>query len=115
LVLGETRAGAAFTIVLLSGFSFALVRARALQGDRLPCGCFGAAKERDYRALLLRNGLLALLPASLLIAGKDVLPLSDVGLPNASETVPGILAVAGVAVAAWAAREVVHAFHKERP
>jgi hypothetical protein len=114
LIGGETRAGAALSVALLSSFCFALVRARALQGDRLPCGCFGARKERDYRALLLRNAALALLPATLLAGGRDVSLLGGVTAPRASDLLPSALAVFGVAVIAWTAREVSVAFRKGR-
>jgi hypothetical protein len=112
---GETRAGAALSVMLLSSFSLALVRARALQGDRLPCGCFGANKERDYKLLLLRNGVLALLPTALLLGGRDVTPTSGVGWPSMSDALPTLLTLVGLAVALWIAREVATSFKKGRP
>ena len=114
LLAGETRAGAALTVMLLSVFSFALVRARAIQGGKLPCGCFGATKERDFRLLLLRNGLLAILPAALLIEGEDVMPLSELGWPSAGDALPTLLTLAGIAVALWIAREISTSFRKGR-
>jgi uncharacterized membrane protein YphA (DoxX/SURF4 family) len=115
LLIGETRAGAALSVMLLSSFSLALVRARALQGDRLPCGCFGATKERDYKLLLLRNGVLALLPAALLLGGRDVVPTSGVGWPSMSDALPTLLTLAGLVAALWIAREVASSFKKGRP
>jgi hypothetical protein len=114
LLAGETRAGAALSVMLLSTFSLALVRARALQGDRLPCGCFGAHKERDYRVLLLRNGLLAVLPAALLVEGRDVMPLADFGWPSTGDALPTLLTLAGIAVGLWIVREVASSFRKGR-
>jgi hypothetical protein len=114
IVMGETRAGAALALMLLSGFSLALVRARSLQGERLPCGCFGRTKERDYRLLLARNAFLALLPATLLLGGRDVAPLSGARAPTGDDLVPTLLALAGILLALWTAREVSGAFRKGR-
>src|SRR5438876_258169 len=44
VVAGQPRAAAALTLVLLGSFSMALLRARRLGGDRVPCGCFGRSR-----------------------------------------------------------------------
>jgi hypothetical protein len=115
LVAGATRAGAALSVSLLSAFSLVLLRARSLQGDRLPCGCFGAAKERDYRLMLLRNGSLAVLAAALLLEGRDVDPTTGIGLPSAAEAVPAVLTVAGLLLIMWMGLVVAGSFRKGRP
>jgi hypothetical protein len=63
---GRPVAAALVALGLLAGFSFAILRARRLAGDRLPCGCFGGTTRRDFRLLLARNGALALLAAAAL-------------------------------------------------
>lgn len=114
ILAGETKAGSALSLMLLSSFSLALVRARALQGVRLPCGCFGARKERDYRLLLARNGSLAVLPAALLLGGHDLTPLSGLVSPSAGDVLPTLLALVGILLALWTAREVAGAVKKGR-
>jgi hypothetical protein len=114
LLAGATRAGAALSVSLLSAFSLVLLRARALQGDRLPCGCFGAAKERDYRLMLLRNGSLAVLAAALLLEGRDIDPMTGFGLPSAAEALPAILTVAGLLLVTWMGLIVASSFRKGR-
>ena len=114
LIAGATRAAAAFTVTLLSAFSLVLLRAKVMQGDRLPCGCFGAAKERDYRLMLLRNGTLAALAAALLIEGRDVDPISGLGLPSSTEIFPTALTVAGLGVVVWMAVTVAGSFRRGR-
>ena len=114
LVAGATRAGGALSITLLSLFSLALFHARSLEGDRLPCGCFGGRKDRDYRLLLGRNATIALLPVVLLLNGRDVAPLRDWRLPAGDETIAALLVVIGLGVATWTARQVSVAFRKGR-
>lgn len=70
LLSGSFVPGAALSVALLAAFSMVLVRARALHGDRLPCGCFGRTTERDVRAMLLRNGSLGFCAALILIAAR---------------------------------------------
>jgi hypothetical protein len=94
-----TKAGAALSVALLAGFSLAVLRARRLQGDRLPCGCFGGAGSRDYRLMLLRNAFLGAVAAAILlvpdVAGYELEP------PDASQAVPALLVALGVALLAW--------------
>ena len=92
-------AGAALAVALLGAFSIAVLRARRLQGDRLPCGCFGGSGDRDYRAMLVRNALLGVLAALALVA-PDLVTISA---PRSSQAVPVALAAAGLALVVWLA------------
>src|SRR5688500_13155652 len=61
LILGATRAGALAALGALVVFTAAIFRARALNGDRLPCGCFGGSSKRHYKTMLMRNAALGAL------------------------------------------------------
>lgn len=106
VVLGSARAGAALAIALLAGFSLAVIRARSIEGDRLPCGCFGGAGERDYRTLLIRNALLAVTAAIVLVGGTDTSPLAGFRAPTMAEIVPAVLVAGGLIIGAWVTFEV---------
>jgi hypothetical protein len=101
LFVGATRVGAAASVALLATFSGALLYARERRGDRLPCGCFGRATDRDYRVLLARNALLGVLAAVLLVSGRNVTLSAGWSLPSGGEVVPALLVAAGIAVVAW--------------
>lgn len=101
LLAGAVRLGAAASLLLLTAFSIAILRARALQGDKLPCGCFGATKIRDYRFSLVRNAGFAILAAALLLRGEDGSPLAGFAAPSGSETIAVVLIGAGGALIAW--------------
>jgi hypothetical protein len=89
LVLGgPIEVAGALILALLATFSVVVLRARAIRGDRLPCGCFGGTTERDYRLMLIRNAVLGVPAAALVLSGdaglidrldslqgSDVLPL----------------------------------------
>lgn len=60
--------GASAALAALALFSLAVLRARRINGDKLPCGCFGGSEERHYRTMILRNGLLGALAAAILLA-----------------------------------------------
>jgi hypothetical protein len=62
----------------------------------------------------LRNGLLAVLPAALLVEGRDVMPLADFGWPSTGDALPTLLTLAGIAVGLWIVREVASSFRKGR-
>lgn len=100
LIAGQTLTGAAAGLALLSMFSFVVLRARARQGDRLPCGCFGKVTSRDYRTLLIRNGVLSLIVAALLLGGENASFMRGVTFTRGS-VVPVLLIVAGIVVVAW--------------
>lgn len=101
MLSSRSRAGAALALGLLALFSAAILRARAARGDRLPCGCFGGADERDYRMMLARNATLGLLAAVVLARGRDLQPLEDLGAPDAADIVPVVLVVVGVVMIVW--------------
>jgi hypothetical protein len=100
-LVGASRVAAALTLLLLAAFSMAVMRARRLEGDRLPCGCFGKTKRRDYRVMIVRNAALALLAMPVLLRGSDTSLSEGVGAPSASEIVPALLVVIGLALAGW--------------
>jgi methylamine utilization protein MauE len=101
IVAGWTRTGAALALFLLASFSGAIVRAQARRGDRLPCGCFGGSRSRDYRWLLVRNAMLAVTAAVILLAGRDVRVVDDIGLPSGAAILPAVLVAVGCALVAW--------------
>jgi hypothetical protein len=100
LLSGAYRPGAALAVALVSAFSFAVVRVRALEGDDLPCGCFGRVPVRHYRELLARNALLAGLAVVVLASSAR----TGLSAPGSSETLPAALATAGVVATAWLVR-----------
>jgi hypothetical protein len=112
---GRTKVGAALTVVLLSAFSGALVHAQQRRGNRLPCGCFGRATERDYKVMLARNALLAGLAAVLLVARHDVWIGEGLSAPSATDALPAVLVVAGLGLALWLVRHTLGSFERKRP
>ncbi|HEV2756044.1 MAG TPA: MauE/DoxX family redox-associated membrane protein [Actinomycetota bacterium] len=94
-------AGAAAAVALLAGFSLAVLRARRLQGDRLPCGCFGGSGHRDYRLMLVRNATLGAVAAVALLFPET--GSFDAAAPDASQVVPAALAAAGLGLVVWLA------------
>lgn len=101
IVAGLARPGAALTIALLSAFTAAIARARAITGDKVPCGCFGKMTERDYRVVLGRNVLLGMAAAVVLLRAGDHSPLEGFAAPQAAEIVPAALVVTGIALILW--------------
>jgi hypothetical protein len=96
--LGLTPAASAIALVLLAGFSAAIVRTRIRGGRRVACGCFGGTRSRDYRLLLARNVLLA---SSAAVAARAPArpPALWPGVPQAGETLPAVLALGALVVA----------------
>lgn len=94
---GLSRVGGSLTLTLVAAFSAAIVRARMHQGNRLPCGCFGKTHERDYRLLLARNSLLALLAVTVLLGPSS----ASLEVPEGAEVVPLVLVVVGSLLIAW--------------
>lgn len=97
--LGATRTGAALVLALSALFSVAILRAHASQGSRLPCGCFGSTRERDYRVLLARNAALTAAAASLLVFGRDVRGYPPA--PAGDAWPAAVLAVVGAGLVLW--------------
>ena len=98
-IAASVRTGAIASLVLLVAFSLAIVRARAINGDRLPCGCFGGTTERHYSAMLVRNAALAVL--AVVALGAQGLQPAVGRMPTSSELVPVLLVLAGVALILW--------------
>ena len=96
-----TKAGAALSVALLSAFSLAVLRARRVAGDRLPCGCFGGSGSRDYRLVLVRNAVLGAMAATILLIPR--LARYELETPSGSQVVPALLVAAGVVLIAWLA------------
>lgn len=104
VLAGAPRAGASLALALLATFSGAILRARALQGDRIPCGCFGRTRARDYRALLIRNVALGTLAVWVVVTGASFPLLEWARLPRGGEIAAALLALAGLVLAGWMAR-----------
>ena len=104
LLLLDPHTGGAVALALLATFTAALVRARAVAGDRLPCGCFGRARTRDVRLSLARNAGLAALALLALVAPPA--PLPDLALPRGTELLPAGLAAVGLTLIALFARHL---------
>lgn len=96
-----SKAGAALSVALLAAFSLAVLRARRLQGDRLPCGCFGGAGTRDYRLMLVRNAFLGAVAALVLLVPR--VARFELEAPRGSQLVPALLVAVGVALIGWLA------------
>ena len=97
VAFGRWSVGGAASLALIAAFSLAVLRARVVGGDDVPCGCFGRAGARDYRVLLGRNLLIGALAASLLLmSGRAAAPRLTGG-----DLVPAVLTAGGLALAAW--------------
>jgi hypothetical protein len=103
-ILGAPSAASGVALVCLAAFSAAIVRTRVRGGDRVvSCGCFGSARSRDYRLLLVRNAALAAAAAIGLGAPSPEVAWWP-GLPSSAELLPFGLATSAAAVAvltAW--------------
>ena len=107
LVFADRAADAAIlSLVLLAGFSLALLRARRRHGNRVACGCFGRTRARDYRLLLARNAAIALVAAASLAEPANPWRGSP-HAPSGSELLPAVLAAAGAILVAGVVREVL--------
>lgn len=93
---GQVLVGAAVTVFLLAAFSMAVLRAASLsRSTRVPCGCFGRSKERDYRFLLVRNAILGALAAVVLVGDRAFDLLRGLGGPSRT-AVPVVLVLAAI-------------------
>ena len=100
MVGGSVLVGAALTVLLLGAFSMSVLRAMVLhRSKRLPCGCFGKMKVRDYRFLLVRNTSLGVLAALILIGGKPVDAPAELGGPPGISVLAAFFSAAAVALA----------------
>ena len=89
--------GSALSLVLLSLFSAAIARVGTTRGGRVPCGCFGADRSRDFRWLLARNGVLAVAAAVVLVADVESPFVDELA---AAEAAPLLLVIAGISMIA---------------
>nr|MBA2724559.1 hypothetical protein [Actinomycetota bacterium] len=112
-VAGETRAAGALALFLLAAFSLAVLRARRAAGDKLPCGCFGKLKKRDYRVTLVRNGGLAFVAAIVLVGRRDFGLFEGFAPPQGSEVLAAALLVLGALMAIWLVRTATHQLGRE--
>lgn len=115
VLAGPIRVGLAATLLLVSAFSLGILRARSLQGDQLPCGCFGGTESRDYRLLLVRNAFLGALAGIALVGGASESVVSLAEVPSSSELLPALLVTAGVALVSWLAWQAISMKRREHP
>src|SRR5262245_61361141 len=108
-LLGLGSTAGLLALVLLGAFSVAIVAARARGDRRIDCGCFGGSRPRDYRVLLLRNGVVAIVAAVAWRAGPDASPFGGLGVPRGSELLPAAIAIGGLSLAAWVGAQAVRA------
>jgi hypothetical protein len=100
------------SLVVLSVFSAAIVVGRVRVGRRLDCGCFGAARPRDYRLLLARNGALAVVAVVAWGEGRDAWIGGSLAAPSGSDLLPATLVTIGVALAMWVSVRAVVAVRR---
>jgi hypothetical protein len=106
LIGGSARAGGLLAAAMLACFSVAVLAARRRLGARIPCGCFGSARDADYRWLLARNAVLLTLSGIAASAGSAG---ALAGSPPVGETAAALLTAGGVALALWTARSALGA------
>jgi hypothetical protein len=101
VLLGFPQAAGIVATALLIAFSGAILVARARRGDRLPCGCFGGARVRDYRAMLARNALLAGVGLIAALGASDATVPPRIAAPGREDLLPAAIVVVCLAVASW--------------
>ena len=101
VLLGFPQAAGVVAIALLIAFSGAILAARARRGDRLPCGCFGGARVREYRAMLARNTLLAAVGSVAALGASDATVQSRIAAPGREDLLPAAIVAVSLAVASW--------------
>ncbi len=105
VLVGPLPVAGALALVMLAGFCVLILRARVLQGDRLPCGCFGGTSERDYRLMLLRNTLIAV-PAGIVVAAGEPGLVELASSIDAPEVLPAGLVVVAAGLVVWMVKGV---------
>lgn len=113
LLAGRTRSASALTLFVLAGFSLAVLRARRAAGNKLPCGCFGKLKKRDYRITLARNALLAFVAAVLLVGREDFALFEGFAAPRGSELLAATLLLLGIGMCGWLLRVAIASLGRE--
>jgi hypothetical protein len=101
VLLGLPQAAGIIATGMLIAFSGAVLVARARRGDRLPCGCFGGARVRDYRAMLARNALLAGVGLLAALGASDATVPARIVAPGREDLLPAAIVVVSLAVASW--------------
>lgn len=101
VLAGELPPAGALCIAAVSVFSLAILRRRSVEGDRFPCACFGRSTTRDYRIMLARNLLLALMGAIVVTGGAGVSVFDGIRAPGPRDLLPAVLVVAGVTLITW--------------
>jgi len=101
VLLGFPHVAGVAATVLLIAFSGAILVARARRGDRVPCGCFGGARVRDYRAMLARNALLAGVGLVTALEASDAVVRPRIAAPGREDLLPAAIVVVSLAVASW--------------
>ena len=107
LVAMSQPVGAAASLVLLALFSAAIARVAVARGRRVPCGCFGGDRTRDYRLLLGRNALLSVAAAVVLMQGADGGLVSSILGPD---VLPALLVTAGIGLIVVLASQISGSF-----
>jgi hypothetical protein len=105
--LGLRAFAGAVALGVLSLFSVAVVFARVRSGRRLECACFGGARARDYRVLVARNALLAMVAVVAWREGDDSWIGAGIRAPTGDELVPAALVVVGLALGTWVVASAV--------
>ena len=108
LAFGNFKVAGTVIIGMLASFTLAVTRARRLQGDKLPCGCFKAGDVQDVRFIFSRNALLATLAAFLLLAGPPARSLAI----SVDDVAPILLVLVGLGLAGWTAFQVAGALRR---
>ena len=101
VLVGELPPAGVLCIAAVSAFSLAILRRRSVDGDRFPCACFGRSTTRDYRVMLSRNLLVALMGAVVMLGGSGVNVFDGLRAPGLGELLPALLVVAGVILITW--------------
>jgi len=112
VLVGATRVAGALSVGMLSAFTLAVVRLRNIEGDRLPCGCFGSTKHRDYRVVLLRNTALGVAAGVMLVGGRDRALFEGLAMPEGVQVVPAILVLTGAGVGVWLLYTITRSFKR---
>jgi uncharacterized membrane protein YphA (DoxX/SURF4 family) len=103
VVLGLPRMAALWSVVLLTVFSLALVRAKRHVGGRVPCGCFGARDTVDVNAALARNVALIVTAVFVFVRASDTPVISWPGITIAGDLLPLTLTMGALAASVFVA------------
>jgi hypothetical protein len=104
ILSGRSLEGAVVALVLLGVFSAVVMQLSAGREGAVPCGCFGSTGERSASTMLLRNLVLAALAAIVVLTDDRPTLLQGIAAPGASDVIPAVLIVLGLALASWLLR-----------